>query len=169
MRKTVVPSSCFAPRQRQRGLSLFEFAVAVAIIGVLAGVLLERFRYYQEMAEKARMQQTLDTLNAGLRFHAAGLLVTGKTEQINAMDKQNPFAWLDMPARAGYCGLWLAAAKAGCWYYDPAAHAVVYVPIHRRHLSAAGMALRFGWPDGIHSESPMSVSLRPLENFNWAV
>ncbi|MDE2584333.1 MAG: hypothetical protein KGN39_02965, partial [Betaproteobacteria bacterium] len=49
------------------GFSRIELLVAVTILLLLAGVLLERFLYYQELAAKAQLESTVNLLRMALR------------------------------------------------------------------------------------------------------
>jgi general secretion pathway protein G len=44
---------------KQRGASLLEFAVTVAVIGILMGLLLQRIWYYQGEAERTVVEMTV--------------------------------------------------------------------------------------------------------------
>ena len=53
------------PLRSQVGFSLLELVVAILIVGVFWWILLQRLTYYQEVAEKARMEYTASCLQTG--------------------------------------------------------------------------------------------------------
>mgnify|MGYP000863720164 FL=1 len=73
-------NNMLAGKARQRGFTLFELAVAVSVIAVLAVVLLGRLEVVQQEAERVAVQQTLLALRAGLRMQVL---------ELYASDRQN--------------------------------------------------------------------------------
>ncbi|MCC7703921.1 type II secretion system protein [Janthinobacterium sp. GW460P] len=83
-----------AGRARQTGFTLFELAVAVSVIAVLAAVLLSRLVAVQQEAERVAVQQTVLALRAGLRMKVLELYAADRQNQLPALAGQNPIDWL---------------------------------------------------------------------------
>ncbi len=83
-----------AVRVLRPGFTLFEFAVAVSVIAVLATVLLSRLAAYQQEAERIAVQQTVGALRAGLRMRTLELYMANRQDQLLALAGQNPMQWL---------------------------------------------------------------------------
>jgi prepilin-type N-terminal cleavage/methylation domain-containing protein len=109
-----------------RGFTLLELALAVAMIGVLAGVLLNRLHYYQELAEKAAMESTLRTIKTGLQVRLAELIVTNSQAEAPMLEAEDPVRWLDHKP-PNYGGAYRTPAEPGTWYFDAATRQLVYV------------------------------------------
>ena len=115
--------------RRRRAFSLIEFAVVVALIAVFAGVLLERTVYYQEVAEKASMEQVAADLRSSVNLRVAELVLENRFTELDALLLKNPF---DLLARKpqNYLGVLEAPSREkapqGNWYFDNKAKEVVY-------------------------------------------
>ena len=166
------------PGRRPRGFSLFELAVAIAVIGVLAAVLLNRLGYYQEMAEKAAMESTLRTIKTGLQVRLAELIVTNRQAQAVRLETENPIGWLD-DRPPNYGGRYSAPPESGSWYFDAANRQLVYVVRTGDRLIFAtgngGKELRFRAkllkdrvrvPGGT-VEGVAGVALAPVYPYRW--
>ncbi|WP_157406441.1 type II secretion system protein [Janthinobacterium sp. CG3] len=117
-------------RGAQRGIGLFESAVAAIVVGVLGAVLLTRLAYYQEQAELAAVARTANLLRAALALKLAHLYAGNRQAEMPALARQNPMEWL--AARpANYAGEYAAPASgevaAGQWYFDRGAGKLVYL------------------------------------------
>jgi hypothetical protein len=132
-------SSCAYRVTRIRGISLFEFAVVVTVIGILAGILLNRLHYYQELAEKSDMEYTISAIKSAMRLRMAVMLVEGHAQQFNVLMQENPMDWLDDKPR-NYRGLLSAQTSArlqpGNWYFDREARSLIYVVERGEHFQA---------------------------------
>lgn len=126
-------------RQRQKGATLFELAVALTLIVAFAAVLLDRLLYLQEMAEKTRMEQTVIAIKAGLRFKMAAMLIEGRERELGKLLVENPVNWLENPP-ANYVGERIFPYQdevlPGNWYYDGTDRALVYVANRCEHFQA---------------------------------
>jgi prepilin-type N-terminal cleavage/methylation domain-containing protein len=137
-----------AKEPRQRGFSLFELVAAIAIMGVLAGVLLQRMLYLQEYAEMTAMDLTVANLRTGLRFKTADLLMRDKVSEIVTLADENPVNWLqDHPENyLGEFDLKPETDARGKWYFDKTQHELVYTINNGRHfLPASGQNYALRW------------------------
>ena len=161
-----------------RGFTLFELAVSIVIISVLAAVLLNRLGYYQELAEKAAMESALRTIKTGLQIRLAELIVTNRQGQAAQLETEDPIRWLD-DKPPNYGGPYRAAPDAGAWYFDAGERQLVYVVKtgDRLELDTGRDAreLRFRTQllkdrvqlHGIGVESVTGVALLPLNSYRW--
>ena len=114
----------------QRGFSLFELAITVAIIGVLAGVLLSRVRLYQEEAERVAMENVLGVLRSALAMKHGQLVAQGKQDDVSKLLTINP---MDLLAQkpANYLGELNPQQKEkisrGNWYFNRKKLLLVYI------------------------------------------
>jgi general secretion pathway protein G len=116
--------------KRQRGFSLFELAVTVAIIGVLAGVLLSRIKLYQEEAERVAMGNVVGVLRSALSMKFGQLISQGKQADVIKLLTINP---MDLLAQkpANYLGEFNTPQKEkisrGNWYFNRKKLLLVYI------------------------------------------
>lgn len=114
----------------QAGFTLFELVVVVCIVAVMAGILFNRLRVYEEAAEKAAMQQTAVAIKSALQMRVAAYMIGGRDKEIENLRNENPVGWLqEQPAN--YAGEFYADAYArvrpGSWYFDLTRREFVYV------------------------------------------
>ena len=76
---------------KQRGANLLEFAVAVAIIGILMTILLQRVFYYQGEAERVAVEQTVVNVRTALEIKVAQGKLPGGSIDLTVLAEQNPF------------------------------------------------------------------------------
>ena len=136
-------------RIKQSGLSWIEFSVATALLAVFAGSLLTALLYYEELAEAAVVQLTVQNIRSGLRYQVADRLVQGRTSELAQLLEANPVTWLERPPE-GYVGnvrtTDVRALQPGSWFYDVDLDEVGYLPRHSAYLSvAAGGAAILRW------------------------
>ncbi|MBI3044748.1 MAG: prepilin-type N-terminal cleavage/methylation domain-containing protein [Betaproteobacteria bacterium] len=110
----------------ERGFTLLELALAIALIGVLATVLLQRLGYYQELAEKAAMDATVRLIKTGLQIRLAELIITNRQAEAPALEREDPVQWLERKP-PNYGGIYHDYAQSGTWYYDERERQLVYV------------------------------------------
>lgn len=140
MGRTDAARQCARARGRgaTRGFSLLELTAVVAILVSVAGMLLWRLRYYQEAAERARVEYTANTLGLALQLHIASQLARQRAVDYVALALDNPVNWLDKPM-LGYRGeLTRGDAKRlprGSWYFDRARGELVYLPLRDAYLA----------------------------------
>lgn len=113
----------------QAGFTLFELIAVVCIVAVMAGILLNRLRVYEEAAEKAAMQQTAAAIKSALQMRVASYLISGRDNQIENLRSENPVNWLQEHP-AAYAGEFHADAYArvppGSWYFDLSRREFIY-------------------------------------------
>lgn len=124
--------------RRRQGFTLIELVVAIIIISTLAAVLLDRMLYYQEAAEKAALEQLVNTLRSALRLQIAERLLNRQGADIAALAGDNPINWLDAPP-ANYLGERFDPAPheiaKGSWYFDLKDRHLVYVMTRGAHFT----------------------------------
>ncbi|HYD78414.1 MAG TPA: type II secretion system protein [Paucimonas sp.] len=126
-------------RHRARGFSLLEFAIAVALFGVLATLLLERFSYYEEVAEKARVEATISQIRSAMRMRIAELMIGGRMQEAVLMAGQNPIDWLERKPdnyRGEFVDSAPGAVRPGEWYFDRRRSELVYVVRNARYFQS---------------------------------
>jgi len=123
--------------RRRGGFSLLELMIVVSLFGILAGVLLDRLRYYEEAAEKANVEYTISAIKSVLRYKLANLMIEGRMQECAALVGQNPMEWLEAkPENYG------RDFPQGNWYFDNADRALVYVPRNTEHFQADAQGRR---------------------------
>jgi hypothetical protein len=124
------PRGVGARHCKQRGITLFEFAVSVIITVVLAGILLQRYDFYRDQAERVKLETVVSELRTVLHLKAALLRAESRDSEVAELAGQNPFDWL--PAKPeNYRGAWYSPAvndiEAGNWYFDCTSRQLVYL------------------------------------------
>ena len=124
-------------RGKQCGASFVEFAVSIALMGIVVGVLLERVLYYQEYAEKAAMESTAENIRTGLRYKVADLILANRASEIPSLADENPMNWLGErpPNYLGELESAPADEAKGKWHFDKRNRELVYTVNNRRHFS----------------------------------
>ena len=166
--------------RRDAGLTLVELVVVMCIVAVIAAILLNRLRFYQEAAEKAAMESTIGVLKSALQLRIAAMLVNGEERNIESLTRANPVNWLMEPP-LGYRGEFRApqpAVARGSWYFDAAKNELVYVPNLDDHLKAdpAGskrlrfrVELEFERGEAVNRKSGAITRMRiaPVTEYTW--
>jgi general secretion pathway protein G len=166
------------PGRRWVGFTLVELAVAIAVIGLAAALLLDRLAYHQEMAEKAAMEAVVRAVKTGLQLRLADLIATQKQGQAGMLEIEDPMRWLE--ARPGnYGGAYGAEVERGRWYFDAGRRHLVYVVNAGDRLEidtgAEAKEIRFHarlLKDGVTTaagvvESVTAVTLSPVTPYRW--
>jgi prepilin-type N-terminal cleavage/methylation domain-containing protein len=114
----------------QRGFTLLELAVVVAIIGVLAGTLLSRVTMYQAEAERVARDNVVGVLRSALNMKAAQLVAQGRKAELGKLATINP---MDLLAQkpANYIGEVYAPQidkiSRGNWFFNRKQLLLVYI------------------------------------------
>ena len=77
---------------------MFELVVVIVITSVIVITLLNRFLYYQEMAEKSVMEMTVMNMRSGLRLRIAELIMQDRMSEAGRLLQENPITWLGVAA-----------------------------------------------------------------------
>lgn len=165
-------------KPRTRGFTLFELAVAIMIIALLATVLLTRLAFYQEAAEKAAMEATVRLIKTGLQIRLAELIVANRQAQAGSLETENPMRWLE--AKPGnYGGPYREPGEGGTWYFDAGRHQLVYAVNTGSRLEVGGSGeekrIRFQarlLKDRVNAggavvESMTAITLAPVTPYRW--
>jgi general secretion pathway protein G len=153
--------------------------VCIALIGVFAGVLLERLLYYEEAAEKAVVELQATTLKVALQVHVGDLISRNQKLDYAVIARENPMRWLEQPL-AGYRGEFSADVAAelpkGSWYFDRSTAELVYlVKLDRNLRLASDGPARVRWhvrlvrPEGAPAKDSTVVGLQfvPVVPYRW--
>lgn len=173
------------PRRAQavksRGFTLIELVVVVCVVALLFGVALERLLRFQELAERAAMEQNVAAINVALTMKFAALVAAGRGQAIEKEVGANPVELLARPPQ-NYLGALFAPPPdllpAKSWYYDRQSGDLVYVPGRTRYLSEppdATQGLRFHVAlieparkaQGV-KELPQAL-IRPRQPYRWTI
>src|SRR5690348_16239293 len=105
-----------------RGFSLVELIVVMLVVSIIAAILLDRVRFYQERAEKAAMEATAAAIRAGLHLRMAGYLVAGRGEQdLAGLASANPMDWMakkPVTYAGAFDRIGAEEVPEGSWYFD---------------------------------------------------
>ena len=157
---------------------MLELMVAIALIGTFAAVLLDRLLYYQELAEKASMEYTVNVLKLGLQIRIGHLMAQNQVVDFMEVARENPVTWIDVPL-PGYRGEIVATPNpqmpSGSWYYDRTQRELVYVTGLSRYLQpdAQGRArvhfrVKVVSPDGMaRNNMVIGLQLAAAEPYRW--
>lgn len=157
--------------EASRGFSLVELAVALAVMAGLLYFLLDRVLYMQEVAEKTEVEETIRSINYGLRLEAASRLARGTSPGQLPLEKDNPIKWLNTPPR-NYLGEFAKApdgAKPGFWYFQPDERRLIYRPNRAERLAieaTKGKELRFEVRMNVGMSQPQLVPQLPYAWFS---
>jgi prepilin-type N-terminal cleavage/methylation domain-containing protein len=127
-----------ARQERQRGFSLLELAGALTLLAIAAAVLLGRLAYYEELAEKAKMEATIRAIRSAMQLRMATMMIEGRVQEYHLLATQNPIDWLDDKKPDDYRGAFsasdIARLPADGWYFDTTENALVYLLRNGRYF-----------------------------------
>ena len=113
-----------------RGFTVLELLVVASVIAALAGFMLHRLSIYQQQAELAAVQRTVEVMRVALALRAGHLRAHGPDTAIASLAGQNPMTWLDKPP-ANYVGEYYSPVPAeirpGQWYFNRSNRTVTYL------------------------------------------
>ncbi len=129
-------------RQREHplGISILEITVVIGLLAALAGILATRLGRLQVDAERAAMQQVLQTVRSVLQLHVASWVAAGRTGDLGEFVGSNPMEQLPSPP-ANYVGRvhtddasWV---RGGQWYFDEGDRLLVYRVQNAQYFESA--------------------------------
>ncbi|WP_156649006.1 hypothetical protein [Massilia sp. Leaf139] len=113
--------------------------MSAAFGAVLAGVLLQCLISYQGQSEQVAAKQLVGSLRTALAVQSAKIISTTGEGGLIAIAHQNPMTWLQETPK-NYLGEYYSPNKSmlprGNWYFDRAAHHLVYLPAAEKSFSA---------------------------------
>ena len=161
---------------RRRGFSLIELAVVIALIAVFGSVLLDRTIYYQEVAEKASMEQVAADLRSSVNLRVAELVLENRFTELDALVLQNPFDLLVRKPQ-NYLGVLerpsAERVTSGSWYFDSKSKEVVYSIDLGRYFTPDESGLkRVAWHVVVVSGAdkpavPQWARFEPVKPYRW--
>lgn len=151
----------------ERGLTSLEFAVVLAIIGVLAYFLLQGLLFIQAEAERQGFEDNRAALERAMSYELMSRGTRGEGLPPAVLAAQNPFQWLESKPPA-WAGEYPAQGHPtpGAWYWDSRRSEVVYVPKDPARVSFTAkkqneIRLRVEFAGNTH------VRLVPVQAFVW--
>lgn len=111
---------------RQRGASKLEFAITVAIFGVLAALLLQRLALIEEDAERTEVDLTIRNIRVGIQLAIGEHIMRGEEDRLAEVVAASPVDMLGKHPR-GFVAT-PAPSAAGEWAYDPLRRQLSYQP-----------------------------------------
>lgn len=126
--------------KHQLGASKLEFAVVVAILGILAAMLLTRLSAVEADLERIEVDLTVRHIRAGIQVAAGERIMRGEEHRIAEIAQASPIDFLGERPRRFNEGL--TAEVSGQWAYDPNRRELSYIP---RVPSAFGGAEVLRW------------------------
>lgn len=113
--------------KRPVGASKLEFAIVIALIGVLAAALLQRIQFVQGEAERTEVQLTIRNLQVGIQLAVGELIMRGEERRMPELVAANPVRFLGKQP-PGYEGEAPSPRRPGGWVFDPVLREIAYRP-----------------------------------------
>lgn len=121
--------------KRLRGATKFEFALTVAIFGVLAVVLMARLHAIQAEAERTEVDLTVRNIRVGIQLAIGERIMRGEEERLGEVAQASPVDFLGHRPRGFSPGR--VPEAPGQWAYDPARRELAYLPRQPRAFADA--------------------------------
>ena len=144
-----IGTSRLAARTRlspKRGFTLIELVIVICLVGILASVFFSRILYYQEMAEKAAMQQVVSALQTGLILQFGHRLASGMGSEKNSIVTENPMNWMAQKP-GNYAGEFDTVKpteiEPGNWAFDLSTRELIYLPYHTEYFVPQAKGVRW--------------------------
>lgn len=172
---------------RARGFFVLKTVISVLVIGAIALPVLERLRYYQEVAEQAYVEYAISSMRSGLRLRIAAMMIEGRGQETYRLAGQNPVDWLERRPE-NYAGEFIRpdpdTLRPGTWHFDLETRRLIYLVKHGEHFrfgdhSPGGGAKKIelqaklvgpprtegsGMPD---NGASVTVALQKLRAYEW--
>ena len=131
---------------RCRGATRFEFAVCIAVMGLLAGVLLGRLLEWRVQSERTAAYHVVGALRTALAAREAQLVTAAGRDAVLTLLQENPMGWL-LRQPANYVGEYYSPdpemLRRGAWFFDRADRTVNYVLSNYTFSSKTSKLLKF--------------------------
>lgn len=172
-------------RRLSAGFTLFELIIVITLVAIFAGILLGRFLLYQEIAEKAAMEQTAGAVRSALNIQVATLVARGRTAEIPKLATVNPMKFLN-DQQKNYVGEFYEASlddiPPGSWYFDLRRKELVYLVFRDAHFvpdESGSKSVRYkvtlayndALLNGANKEKPEigGVALKEVHPYQWDI
>jgi general secretion pathway protein G len=123
-----------------KGFSLIELVIVIAIISVLMSVFLDRVWYYQELAEKTAMEESVGAIQSALTMQVGKNYTRGNQQELAQLATENPVHWLQKSPK-NYVGEFFdptpRSVAPGSWVFDLNARELIYVLDRAEHFVPA--------------------------------
>ena len=126
--------------RRARGGTKLEFALVVAIFGILATVLLNRLQANEGEAERTEVELTVRNIRVGVQLAIGERITRGEEARIAEVAEASPIDFLGRPPRDFNDGS--LPDRPGQWSWDPRRRELGYLP---RLPEAFGDATELRW------------------------
>jgi prepilin-type N-terminal cleavage/methylation domain-containing protein len=167
-------------RKAAVGFTLIELVIVISIVGVLAGEFFKRVWHYQEMAEKAAMQQVVGALQTALILEFGHRMATGFG--LSNISNENPMDWLVQkpPNYAGeFNAVNLSSISPGNWVFDNSRHELIYLPEHSEYFVPSNNGVkwiryrtRFIYEPNYRNKNILEfagLTISPVEPYKWTI
>jgi prepilin-type N-terminal cleavage/methylation domain-containing protein len=129
--------SCILHPASSKGFTLLELIVAITIIVILMGLLLNRTLFYVEQAEKTAMEEVAGAIQSALTMQYGQVLIRGKPSDVLVLSQDNPMSWLQNRPQ-NYAGEFYdptpLAEEPGHWVFDLKSRDLVYLVRNADHF-----------------------------------
>lgn len=116
--------------KKNRGFTLLELVIVIAIIVTLMALFMNRFMFYQEQAEKTAMEQVAGAIQSALVMQYGQIMTRGKPSDVVALAQDNPMNLLQRPPH-NYAGEFYdptpLSVPPGNWMFDLKSRDLIYV------------------------------------------
>ena len=122
----------------QKGFTLLEMVIVIALIGYLGTIVLDRLWKYRIYAEEAAVTATVGNIRSALGLEVAKLAVRGKAKQISLLDKTNPILLLAQKPY-NYIGEFkdnIDIGKTGVWYFNTQEASLNYIVNYPKNFTS---------------------------------
>ncbi len=161
---------------RERGFTLLELVVVIAVIALLLTVAIGHLWVLQKEAEATAMEQVLGTLRSALGMKVASDLVNDDIADLRRLTGSNPMRELAQTPK-NYLGVFdgvnPASIPGGHWYFDRHSRMLIYRVRNGDYFSGglgsparAGFTIRIAQAQHTHGEAvgAMLVAVAP---YRW--